>query len=190
MSNRAPKASKSRKTPKMAPKTRRQSPLLALVLGAATLVGGVAALLTLLPRVSLAVSDPTDPDDPFSSSVTITNTGYIPLHSVVADIAWNKIMFLDEKGNRKTLLGDMSIQHFRSTHWGFHYLGLDDRFTISLNDVFAANKQTLIESEIAVVVEYDLPIIHLRREKRFPFFAKRQRKGTFYWYAETMPRAN
>jgi len=38
------------------------------------------------------IPDPPDSDDPFSSSITITNTGYMPLDSVTANLSWRTIL--------------------------------------------------------------------------------------------------
>ncbi len=194
MSKRAPKQAmrqtKGIQSDKNQNKSGRMRVAIGALLGVATLIGVPGALLTVLPRISATVSDPTDTNDPFSSAVTVSNTGYIPLRSVVIDIAWSKITALNEYGNPVTLLGDIGTQHFRSLHWSPQNIGPDERFTESLNDVFSTNRYSLLNAEIAIVVEYDLPIIHLHREKRFPFFAKRQRNGAFYWYAETLPKIN
>jgi hypothetical protein len=40
-------------------------------------------------------------------------------------------------------------------------------------------------ADIAIIVDYEIPLIHLTREKIFPLSAKRQSNGNFYWYARS-----
>jgi hypothetical protein len=189
MSNRAAKEAKLRNLVEMVESRRRRPSLLTIILTVATLLGGVVAVVTLLPRVTSSVSDPPNIDDPFSSSVTITNTGYVPLQSVTANLAVGNITF-SANGHPVTLLGDIDKQTWNMTSWPAHNLGLDDRFTVALNDMFGGNRNSLLSAQVAIVVQYKLPWIHIHREKRFPLFAKRQSNGNFYWYSDTLPNSN
>jgi hypothetical protein len=113
------------------------------------------------------------------------NSGRETLKSVTANICWTKIVFLGPK-EPATLLGDCNKQAFHRDIWSAHDLGLDDHFTVALNDFFTGNRTSLVSAQIATVVQYELPLIHLHREKRFPLFAKRQSNGNFYWYSDTL----
>jgi hypothetical protein len=62
---------------------------------------------------------------------------------------------------------------------------LDDKFTFALNDVLDTHPGQLESAAIDVTVEYEIPIIHWKREKMFPMVAHRQTNGRFYWYART-----
>lgn len=183
MSNKAAKEAKLKKLIETVERNRRRPSIMKVILGSATLLGGIVAGVTLLPRVTPVISDPPNVDDPFSSSVTITNTGYIPLDSVSATIGWDKIVFQGPNWP-VTLLGN-SEQAFNVKKWSPHDLGLDDAFTVALNDVFRGNRKSLISAQMSVTVKYEVPFIHLRRQKRFPLFAKRQSNNDFYWYRDT-----
>jgi len=61
-------------------------------------------------------------------------------------------------------------------------MGLDDTFTIALNEVTQVRREDLEYADIAIVVDYEVPVIHLKREKVFPLIAHRQTDGKFYWY--------
>jgi hypothetical protein len=186
MSNKAAKEAKLRKLIETVEKSRRPASIVAVILGLATLLGGIAAAVTLLPRVTLSVSDPPNVDDPFSSSITVTNTGYLPLNSVAPAISWDKIVFQGPNGP-VTLLGNGSKQAFNVKNWPSRDLGLDEALTVALNDVFIGNRQSLISAQITVTVKYEIPVIHFQREKRFPLVAKRQTNNDFYWYRDTPP---
>jgi len=170
-----------------AEKTKRRISPLALILAAATLIGGIAALLALLPRVTVNVSDPVDSGNPFSASATITNTGYIPLLATTPSIAINLILPQSGVGVRGAPGGPPYASRLRTPEWIPRDLGLDDKFTIALNefDVPIYPKE-LYYADVAIVVEYRLPIIHLKREKLFPLIARKQTNGRFYWYSKTV----
>jgi hypothetical protein len=192
MSNRGPKLPKPKKPPRTAEK--RRISLVGVILAAATLIGVPAAVFALYPRVTVTVSDPVDPNNPFSSSVTITNTGYIQLKSVNAGICFDKIEILRPSGSKPpttTVLGDCRKQSIRIEEWVPHDLGLDDRFTVAISDLFgnpAEHQSSLVEAQISILVPYQLPLLHIHCQKRFPLFAKRQSNGNFYWYADA-PRS-
>jgi hypothetical protein len=183
MSNRASKPTKSKKPQKKAQKTTMRISPWALILGLATLIGGVAALATLLPRVTVAISDPPDADDPFSSAVTVTNNGYLPLDSVMPSIGLGHIAAIGSP-NEAEDPDPPYLPRFRQSQWRPHDMGLDDKFTFALNEVMGTNPGQLRSANIAIRVEYEVPLIHWKREKVFPMFAHRQANGRFYWYAK------
>lgn len=129
------------------------------------MVGGVAAALTLLPRVTATVSDPQDPNDPFSASVTITNTGYIPLDYVYASVGVGQIVVHGAQIDHTTKFSYWP--HESRKEWTRHTLGLDDKFTVAMNEVWSTRDGGLDYADIAIVIDYELPIIHLQREKIF-----------------------
>jgi hypothetical protein len=70
-----------------------------------------------------------------------------------------------------------------SANWHSSDLGLDDKFTVGLNDIWG-KKDNLLTADISIVVEYEMPLIPWKREKTFPFTAVKQSNGHFYWYAK------
>lgn len=189
MSNRRRKLPKPT-SPRKAEKNKWRTRTFSAISGAVVLIGFIAAAVTLLPRVTVTVSDPVDANNPFSSSVTITNTGYIPLNSVRAGICFDVIQISRPAGSKPpqtTLLGDCRKQSIFLDTLVPHDLGLDDRFTFSISDFFGnpVEHQSGLESaKISIVVPYRLPLLYFERQKRFPLFAKRQSNGNFYWYAD------
>ena len=184
MSNKAPKRPKSKKPQEMATKKIFRISPVAIVLGAATLIGGVAALLTFVPRVNVTGFDPLDLD-PFSSSVTVANTGYVKLDAVRLSLS-----IINIKNGQKTVHGGSNYQdRVGFDGWGTHDLGLDDKFTVLLNDAIRLQDpidgQT--EADVALVVSYELPFTHWRREKIFPIYARRQKNGALIWYSHEPP---
>jgi hypothetical protein len=184
MSNKAPKLPKSKKPPKKAKKQRAGISPLAVLVTVATLIGGIAAAVAFYPRVTPTVSDPSDPNDPFSSSVTITNTGLMPLGSVSGFVGLNELHTQNSQGPTYGVYGDPNQKYarFYGPNWKSHYLGLDDRFTFVLSDAFGPGYG---EGNLAIIVDYEIPIIHMKREKIFPLISKKRSSGTFYWAFDT-----
>jgi hypothetical protein len=187
MSIRSPKRPKSKRPRKRVRKKKIEISPLGVLLGIATLIGAVAAIVTLLPRTTVSISEPADPNKPFSSSVTVTNSGYLPLHQVGAELAIRKIIAGNIPIEGESNYGSQMF----TTAWRGHSLGLDNQFTFALNDLqiypFQADLKNFSEADIAIVVTYQLPYIGLKEEKIFPFIARRQTNGDFYWYAASVP---
>jgi hypothetical protein len=181
MSNRAAKLAKQQELERMERKTKiRQLPL-SIILGVATLVGGLVAIVTLFPRLTVNVSDPVNPDDPFSSSIVITNTGYIPLDTVhpcigIGTIGYNGAIDPWTPNRKVTYLTCISKEYWTNN------LGIDQKITIAVNE-FLQIKAPMDFAHIAVLVDYEIPIIHVKRDKVFPISAKRQTNGKLYWYS-------
>jgi hypothetical protein len=156
--------------------------------------GVLAATLYFVPRLTTTVSDPVDPRDPFSFSITVTNTGIIPLKKALPGLCWDQITIIRPQGP-STLLGDCQKQTIYISEWIPHDLGLDESFTFSLNQFLGSipsHGASLVSARIGIVVRYQLPWIRIHREKRFSLFAKRQSNGNFYWYSGTpsLPDSN
>ena len=183
MSNRGPKIPKAPRKPKEAVKSKSRISVVAIVLASATLLGGLAAAVTFLPRLTPTVSDPSDADNPFSSSVTITNTGYLPLDSVEATVGIGDICPKDYPLPCPDAQFPDPVRDYpsgmRRNEWGPHDMAMDDRFTFALNDVYGSVPRY---ADIAVIVQYEIPWIHWKREKTFPLFTRKQTNGKLYWY--------
>jgi hypothetical protein len=184
VSNSLKKLPKPKKKRQKAKQEQPKTSLRAIVGWVAGILGLITGVVTLLPRVTAVVSDPVDPDNPFSASVTITNTGYVPLTSVKPWYGLKKTTF----GNpaMPTVFqndGSKVYPKLDNAKWHPADLGLDDKFTFGLNDIWG-KPSALLSADMAIVIEYQIPIIHWRREKTFPFTAERQTNGHFYWYAK------
>jgi hypothetical protein len=181
--NRTVRRAVERRLDKAGPK---KPPLRTRVLQALGIVVGVpgvlAASLALLPRVNVTVSDPVDPDDPFSAAATITNTGYIPLDAVWPAIGIGQISTVPNDKPVSNVKWDY-LPCYRRSQWKPRYLALDDKFTFALNDVWQLEtKGSLSYADIAVAVDYEIPVLHWHRRKLFPIVAHRQTNGRLYWY--------
>jgi hypothetical protein len=186
MSNSAPKPPKQEKQRQKAhngvPKSLLGT-MVAVILGVLTFIGGLAVLW---PRVGVTVSDPVDTNDPFSASATVSNTGFLPLHDVNAWFGLVRIVggvngaTYEGAANYGTRIQPKALEEK-------HTLTMDDKFTFALNDIISFCKCSGESADIAVIVEYHIPIIGLRLEKIFPYYLRKQ-GGNYYWYAKTPPR--
>ena len=166
--------------------TRRRISVLEIILALATLVGGVAAALVFLPRISVVPADPVDSSNPFSASFTITNTNFIPLRDVNVSLGVGQISTepaqLDPNFNPS-----FETRFSTGPEWSNHELQMDERFTITPTDsVRIGPPARLSGADIAIVVSYKPWFLPLRREKIFRFIAKKQTNGQFYWYSLPM----
>jgi hypothetical protein len=185
MSNKAIKLPKPKKQRQKAAKPEARISPLGVLLALATLIGGIAAVATFFPRITVLASDPVDPNDPFSSTVTVTNTGFLPLNSVGYAVALRYISFLPAaslRGNE-----DYSSLLIPDSGRG-RDLGIDDKFSFPFNSVIDGSKDDLNNADFAILVHYELPILHWHRQKLFPLEVTRQSNGSFYWFAKPEPK--
>jgi hypothetical protein len=130
---------------------RRISPL-GFVLALATLLGGIVAVVTLLPRVTATVSDPVDPTNPFSAIVTIENAGYIRLTSVEPLFGLRDMAFGDPRYPRT--IDSSSKEKYaeiKSTGWHPSDLGLGKKISFGLNEIWGKQPH-LLTANIAILV--------------------------------------
>jgi hypothetical protein len=179
MPNKGRRSPKTQKTSQTVAKTKPRISILAVVLGAATLFGGMAAIVTFLPRVVVSPpSDLIDQKNVFDVSFDITNTGFIPLRDAGACFVLGEILM----GGPPTKLKpgfrlNPGLPKICRDMWQHHDLGLDDRFTIRLTDVFPQ----AMEADIGIVVHYHPWFLPIAREKIFRFVADRDMNGKANW---------
>jgi hypothetical protein len=127
------------------------------------------------------VSDPVNLENPFSASVTITNAGYIPLDTVEVTVGIGEICPIGNPCPERDFPDSVRqyATRIRRKQWAPHDMAIDDRFTIALNDVYDSIAQY---ADIAVIVQYEIPYLHWKREKTFPLATHRQSNGKLYWY--------
>ncbi len=183
--NRTIRRAVERRLEKIEPKKRGSLRLIAKTLGFLTGILSIAvALLSLLPRINVTVSDPPDLENAFSALVTVTNTGFIPLRSVGVDMGVGEVCtqhapcaareFPDPTRTYSSRLHREQLPD--------HDLKIDDHFTIALDDISrVADEGGLVYADIAVIIHYRLPIIYLSQEKVFPLYTRKASNGKLYW---------
>jgi hypothetical protein len=163
------------------PRASKRNPLGRIAATAITVLGLVATVLTLWPRVVVDSSEPVDPKNPLSASFTVINTGYLPLRDVTVLLGVGRIVF----GTGR--LDPNVVPNFRSRlvrpEWQHHRLAMDERFAVTVGDLFRTDSTARVSAaDIAVVVTYKPWLLPLSGEKVFRFVTKRQTDGLLYWY--------
>src|ERR1700730_17434633 len=113
--------------------TPRLPSLVGAVLGLATLLSVPAAVVAFWPRVTVTPSDPVDPEQPFSSSVTIANS-LLPLDSVYPSIVLGDVSFM-RNGHPIHLDSQHPYGAVFGHDWPRRNMGIDDKTTFALNDL-------------------------------------------------------
>ena len=122
--------------------------------------------------MTVNAADPVDQNMPFSSLITVTNTGFLPLNAVTATMGFHQLSGMGPKN--LTLVGDSGPEYgsrFSTNASQPHDLGLDDKFTFGLNEITSSGKENLRDADIAIVIDYEIPILHWGWEKDIPLAA-------------------
>lgn len=160
--------------------------LIAWLLGGATLLG---AVVVFVPRPSVAPTDPVDLNNSMSASFTITNVGFIPLRHVTVSIGIARVIVrINGKPGTVEIRGNTTWgTRFTTGAWKEHSLDMDDRFTITPEEVFCPvgqpGQRTWEDGDIAVIVAYRPWFTPFNRERIFRFKTQRQTNGNLYWYS-------
>ena len=177
MSQKKTKQARAKERETKVPQAKSRYRIVTFLLTASTLLGGLAALLTFLPRPTVSPpSTPFDIKNPFSVSFDISNSGYIPLEDCTALLGVGEIA-----NGPDARLNPSFIPSFKSRFvmpsWKNHDLGEDERFTIVLTDLIS--KATA--ADIAIIVTYKPWFLPWKREKAFRFITQEQSNGQLYW---------
>lgn len=152
-----------------------------------TLLSLAAAIISFLPRIVATVSDPVDANDPFSSTITVENTGSVPLEDVHFDIAVRNLSF----SSYAAMVGDSDYSWLFAPDlgWGGH-LNPADKYARPLNGVFHATRDDFEGADFGIVVIYRIPFTRWYRRKLFLEKAMRQSNGNWYWLSNPEPTSH
>src|SRR5262249_49736494 len=147
-------------------------------LGALSIVLGFAfGFVAIVPRPVVTSSDPVDSSNAFSVSFTVANNGFIPLCKVDAVLAFKNITYSGVvfRGYGPEFTNDAFVR-FSVEQWNNHYLGMDDRFTVTPAETFMGAAKLdyvgrLEDACIAIIVTYQPCFLPkwFRREKEYRF---------------------
>jgi hypothetical protein len=124
-------------------------------------------------------SDPVDPDNSLSASFTITNNNFIPLRGVTARIGIGQIFGTGAGDIDRTFVPSYKTS-ITMPKWENHSLDMDDKFTITPNDLLHVHAG---EAQIAIIVVYRPWFLPWKRQKVFRFETKKQSDERLYWYS-------
>jgi hypothetical protein len=191
MSRKRPSVHKRHNPPLKEAKTIKPSArLLEWILGICTLLGGLAAVITFLPRITITPNDPVDAHNAFSVSFTIMNASFVPIPLQHVSIRFfpGQIMTKPLPFNppKKFIYGSGGFQR---PEWADRILQGDERYTVTLDGMFAIGGNApyvpaeLSGADVAMIVRYKPWFIPFERERAFRFATHRQSNGAIYWYS-------
>jgi hypothetical protein len=152
-----------------------------------TAVGGAVgvgatflAYVVLIPQLSVTATNPVAPNDPFSSTITIVHNRFYPLVNVTYGLSLGRVDF----AGGGVFMGEKQYATALYPMWQKPQV-LDDEHPIQFpaNSIYFGNKEDLKHADVAILVDYDLPLIHWHTSKFYPFEVTRQRDGNFDWYS-------
>jgi hypothetical protein len=144
-----------------------------VVLGLCTLTGA----LVFVPRP--IVSPPSTPfaqGNPLAVSFDVSNGGFIPLDDVGVSVGVGQIVSSHSRMDQNLIPNFNS--RISNPDWQHHTLGMDGRFTVGLESMFAGGWGS---ADLAIVVSYKPWMLPFRREKLFRFVTFGSSDGNVYW---------
>jgi hypothetical protein len=171
--------------------------LLTTILAIATLVGGVAAVIALLPRLTVEWAGPSSDDrSTWHPSFVIKNTNVVPLEHVKVSIVICKFYpnLSDQEARNQTpdkcnyheLAGELI-----HPEWKDHRLPVDEPFTVNFTDLMFFQTAGRNEghgsngyADIAVRIRYFPWFLHFKsfeQVKTFRFIGRRLVDGQILW---------
>jgi hypothetical protein len=155
-----------------------------------TLLGGAGSIVTFVPRPSISLIDSVDPDNPFSSRFTISNSGVIPLTDVSVGIHPQVLLVGNgEIESPKREKGDAATTFtIVRPEWEHLHLGADESLQIPLSEIFSpdvinigGDYRQFRGGDLSIIVKYRPWLIPIQRVKELRVVAHREPNGKFYW---------
>jgi hypothetical protein len=152
----------------------------AVSLAFATLIGGAAALVTFLPRVTVEASR--DFKNPSSIAFVATNMGFIPLRYPVMEMHGCNLDYGEEPLTpMKPCSATFPPENVRET--GQEWLNMDGKFITRLEDWVKIQNNPMPISRFNAIIRFSYYpcYIPLRGYKLFGFRSAKGEDGLFYW---------
>lgn len=142
-----------------------------------SIVGSLAGVVTLLPRVTVEPSGPIEPLGSYLSFV-ITNTNVIPLENIKPMLGICFVSFAEEP--QLWPVCKVKPGRIADVRWQISKLRMDEKYTISWEDTFASPP---LYADISIVVSYNPWFLPWRLEKEFRFIARKQSDGKIHLFS-------
>jgi hypothetical protein len=152
----------------------------AVSLAFATLIGGAAALVTFLPRVTVEANG--DFRNPSSIAFVATNTGFMPLRYPVMEMHGCQLDFGEEPPTpMEPCIATFPPEKVIGT--GQEWLNMDGKFITRLEDWVRIQNNSKPISRFNAVIRFDYYpwYIPFRDYKLFGFRSAKGEDGLFYW---------
>jgi hypothetical protein len=162
-------------------------------------IGAGAAIVTLLPRVTVDIGEPIDSSNAYTAPITISNTNVIPLERVSLALGICELKIAPQitiKGTNNENCSYGNNARIQPDIWKNHHLGIDDKWRVLMQDAASNGRNTnMIFSggDITFVVSFvcwPWAWLHIDRvfgrEKEFRFKAVSEPDGKFRWFPKTI----
>jgi hypothetical protein len=141
----------------------------------------LATLVTLYPRVTITVAGPSDDKNPLSASFTVSNDGYLPARTIVAQCTLKNL----KMGNPNT--GNSSSQQSGEStpvgnQWKVEELAPGEKMGIPISNCFIVPYESLTDANVGLLVTYR-PDFLPEQQTTSVFQVKNIGAGHFYWYS-------
>ena len=141
------------------------------MLGAATLIGALAAILTFFPRLTISNTASIDSDDPFSTPFLIINDGYLPLSDVQFAL---HIRDLETLNNDTLNIGTVMAGDYVRTLWP------GDGYSYYAGRAVSAHRMVKT-ADVDIVVIYQPFALPINRERSFRFVTQMGPDNRLHW---------
>jgi len=171
------------------------SSFFAAVLAFATIVGGAAAVVTFLPRMTVDASGPFDPSQNPPVSFTIANTNVVPLEDVTPKLGFCAVSInlgMPDTPTKPPLglaqCNEKSTGILWAAEWHHSRLGMDERFTATWDDAFHNDITggVIDYADIIITINYRPWFLPWYGQKTFRFVTRKLGDGKFYWFSRPL----
>ena len=177
-----------RPTPKSSASPSRGRKISRWIWGGIVVLATLSGLVVWLPRLTV---DPGGQIDPAMSSpiqFTITNTGIVPLWNVRPAIGICQLAF-GQPFDPKHQCHTSGLARLVPTLWFSRRLGMDERHTIRLDDVFKVSRGLeFTGADVSIAIYYHFWFIPIQQHKEFRFFTRQERDGKFSWVHRSLSK--
>jgi hypothetical protein len=152
------------------------------------LLGAVSLLVTLSvfwPRPTIAFSAPSIPDDPYTASVTLTNsTLIIPLHDVTAGVGICQSVTEPQQFDYDFHCNTERLLTITVPEWSHLHLAADESLGIPVGKIIRLGPGTRLSgADLAIKVSYHWWFVPITFHRSFRFVTRRDFGADLHWYA-------
>jgi hypothetical protein len=154
--------------------------------GALALLAIAGAIATFFPRLSVDLSGPLNPSNPFSLRATVTNAGFLQLRDIEPALSLCEI---DLPNHSKILTAgacDETTTRLMPPVWRRHVLAIDDKYTIPIEEFFNFTKSSVESGRIIISIRYRPWYFPFTRLAAFKFVARKREDGSLEWLHDTI----
>jgi hypothetical protein len=151
----------------------------------ATPAGLFLALIVFWPRPTIDLAQPSDPQNPYSASFTVTNnTPLVPLEDVTVGVGICQSVTEPIPFNYDYHCDTDRLTMISFTEWQHQYISADQKLGVSFENVIrVAPDAKLAGGDLAAIVTYHWWFMPYEFKKSFRFVTRKSANGTLQWFS-------